>query len=90
MNYQEHQSLLPFALRGKQKTANGASAKPVRFRFHRYGSISVRVDGSWHRQQTLSPSLYLSVPGRIREQISKAEARRQERTSTTLQNNTHE
>jgi len=71
-NYE--QEILPFAVEGKRKalTVNG-EVEPVRFVFHKDGTISVRVAGHWHHNQQLTPSLYLSAPGSIRERIIRAE-----------------
>jgi hypothetical protein len=50
---------------------NGASPaeKPVKFKFHRDDTISVRVKGRWIHGVTLDPKLYLSFPGEIRRRI---------------------
>ena len=62
------QTVLPFA-----KNGNGKTPKPVRFRFHKDGSISVRVDGHWQYDRELSPALYLSAPAAVRRRIVKQE-----------------
>lgn len=56
---------------GAKPKAASQTVKPVKFRFHVDGSISVRVDGRWHHGQELDQRLYLSFPGEIRRQIMK-------------------
>jgi hypothetical protein len=70
------QILLPFAHQYNTKPgANGEpkTKRPLKFRFHRNGEISVRVDGRWHHDQVLSQSVYLSAPAAVRQRIIKAE-----------------
>ena len=46
-------------------------AKPVKFKFHLDGSISVRVNGKWFHGQELDQRLYLSWPGEVRRRVMK-------------------
>jgi hypothetical protein len=78
------QTTLPFAAAKSNDTfrssngaqPNGASpigkpVKPVKFRFHVNGDISVRVNGRWFHQQELDQRLYLSWPGEVRRRVMK-------------------
>jgi hypothetical protein len=64
------QTVMSFAKNGNGKTR---PSKPLKFRFHKDGSISVRCEGHWHHDQELSPALYLSAPAAVRRRIVKQE-----------------
>jgi hypothetical protein len=72
MKYGNDQTLLPSGQEYNNKTgANGQRPKPVKFRQHRDGTASVRVNGHWFHGQTLDRSLYLSLPGSIRRRVMR-------------------
>jgi len=70
-----HQIVTPLFSNGNSNH-NGEKTrppKPLKFRFHKNGAISVRVNGRWFRDQQLSPAIYLSAPAAIRRRIIKNE-----------------
>jgi hypothetical protein len=64
----------PLESNGNSNNGEGIrQPKPLKFRFHRTGEISVRVNGKWYHNQELSPAIYLSAPAAVRRRIVKTE-----------------
>ena len=62
------QTVTPFAKNGN---SNNHQSKPLKFRFHKDDTVSVRVNGHWIHGQQLDPRLLLSLPAATRQAAMK-------------------
>lgn len=68
------QIVAPLESNGNSNNGEGIrQSKPLKFRFHKDGTISVRCHGRWLHNIELDASLYLSAPAAVRRRIVKTE-----------------